>query len=191
MKNLFALLSIFLIFLFASCQKSKDKLAIQKTESQLSEMVVELPPTEKNENINQFELIGGWLLSEKWFGYLTVTLKFVDKENFNYWFSSDVKSGDEPKYPIKGKYMVGGNRILLITTESLYSNEWFLFFDKEEIVLAPKAQWEEYLKQEKVDGSRFLYKDISFTHKNAFSNHFSKETTKMFIELFDSLKKKK
>ncbi len=67
---------------------------------------------------------GAWMLSDAWAGYMGITLAIEDDE-FKYRFSSDVTSGDEPEYPIRGKVRYRGDLIVLEPKngEDMYSKE--------------------------------------------------------------------
>jgi hypothetical protein len=70
---------------------------------------------------------GAWVLSEKWHGYMGIALVIKDNE-FKYWFYSDAKLPDEPKYPITGKVEFDGDIIRLVPNgnEHLYDTKWRL-----------------------------------------------------------------
>ena len=55
---------------------------------------------------------GVYVLCEEVSGYSGETLEVRDGR-FRYWFYSDVVTGDEPSYPLSGKYKVTGNTIVL------------------------------------------------------------------------------
>ena len=73
------------------------------------------------------EIIGKWTFSEQWSGYMGLAIEFKVHE-FRYWFSSDVKSPDNPKYPIVGTWEVVKGVVVLKAPEGvqLYSDEWVM-----------------------------------------------------------------
>ena len=107
----------------------------------------------------QCSLDGYWLLSGKWMGFMSIALK-IDKNRFQYWFYSDDKSDDEPTYPISGKVEIKKNTIRLNcpNKEHLYSDEWHLVIYKNEICLLADSHYQDYMKTDKLDDSRLLFK---------------------------------
>ena len=73
------------------------------------------------------QIIGKWAFSEDWMGEMGIAIEFT-KDEYRYWFYSDVKNGEEPKYPITGKWnLVGGVLSLNEPNEgTLYAKEWTL-----------------------------------------------------------------
>lgn len=92
-------------------------------------IAVNLTAEEKRHEINvkykeiktEEEIIGKWTFSEEWSG-MGLAIEF-DKEEFKYWFYSDVKFGKEPVYPIKGKWKISDGVIILTpnNNEHLYA----------------------------------------------------------------------
>ena len=104
-------------------------------------------------------LDGYWLLSGKWMGYMGIALK-IDKSNFQYWFYSDVKSNHEPTYPLSGEVEIKKNTVHLKYRgqEHLYAEKWHLVIYKNEICLLAESHYQEYMKTDKLDDSRLLFK---------------------------------
>jgi len=55
-------------------------------------------------------------------GYSSTVLELKDGR-FRYWFSSDVKTGHEPQYPLSGEYSVSGDTITLHNAQ-VSQNAW-------------------------------------------------------------------
>ena len=88
-----------------------------------------------------------------------VALK-IEKNRFNYWFYSDVKSAHEPTYPLSGEVEIKKNTVHLKRRgpEHLYSEKWHLVIYKNQICLLADSHYQDYMKTEKLDDSRLLYK---------------------------------
>lgn len=73
------------------------------------------------------EIIGKWSFSGAWMGYMGMAIEFEEKE-FRYWFRSDVKLPNPPKYPISGTWEVVKGVVVLKPTGGvhLYSEEWVM-----------------------------------------------------------------
>jgi hypothetical protein len=71
------------------------------------------------------DIVGKWSFSSEWGGYMGMALELTDKE-YKYWFYSDVKNSDEPKYPLKGKWKLVDGVLILEKPERgyLYSETW-------------------------------------------------------------------
>ena len=115
------------------------------------------------------DYLGGWCLGEDWFGYMGVAYDIKKDNTFNYWFYTDVVSGEEITYPIKGTYKIHKNRIMFESEHSLYSNEWVLHTYKKKVVLIPLKQWNKMISNQKFDETRFLYSVKNFDQKEPFS----------------------
>jgi hypothetical protein len=107
----------------------------------------------------EYRLDGYWLLSGKWMGTMGVALK-IDGNRFQYWFYSDEHFPDDPKYPLSGKVEVKKNVVHLKVRQPLhvYSDKWHLVIYKNQICLLADAHYQDYLKTDKLDDSRLLYK---------------------------------
>ena len=55
-------------------------------------------------------------------GYMTTVLELTDG-HFRYWFESDVKLKDEPKYPLSGEYSTVGDTITL-KHDQVFQKQW-------------------------------------------------------------------
>ena len=107
----------------------------------------------------EYRLDGYWLLSGKWMGDMGIALK-IDKDRFNYWFYSDVKSDHEPTYPLSGEVEIEKNTVHLKYQgpEHLYSDQWHLIIYKNQICLLADSHYQDYMKTDKLDDSRLLFK---------------------------------
>lgn len=104
-----------------------------------------------------YTIDGYWLLSGKWMGYMGIALK-IDKDRFQYWFYSDVRTEHEPTYPIVGAVETKGNTITLKCKGRLYDSKWHLFIYRNHICLLADLHYQEFTKTGKLDDSRLLYK---------------------------------
>ena len=77
-----------------------------------------------------------------------------------YWFWSDVKLEEEPKYPIRGKVLYRGTSIQLkpaSETGNLYSTTWRLVVDDGEICMLADKDLQDH-RAPKFPSSRLLFK---------------------------------
>jgi hypothetical protein len=107
----------------------------------------------------RYRLDGYWLLSGKWMGHMGLALK-IDKNRFQYWFYSDFRIGNAPTYPISGDIEIKKNTVHLKCSagEDLYSQDWHLVIYRNQICLLAEEHYQEYMKTDKLDDSRLLYK---------------------------------
>jgi hypothetical protein len=79
---------------------------------------------------------GTWALSDGWTGYMGIAL-VIEGDKFKYWFYSDVRSPNEPKYPIRGKVTYRSNSIQLSAEDKgrLYADVWRFVVHEGEICL--------------------------------------------------------
>ncbi len=57
-------------------------------------------------------------------GYSSTVIELYNGK-FRYWFSSDLKTGEEPSYPLNGEYTINGNTVYLSHDQiSKYQNKW-------------------------------------------------------------------
>ena len=107
----------------------------------------------------EYTLDGYWLLSGKWMGYMGIALK-IDKNRFQYWFYSDAKLEHEPTYPLSGEVEIRKNTVHLKYRgqEHLYSDKWHLIIYKNQICLLADNHYHDYMKTDKLDDSRLLFK---------------------------------
>jgi hypothetical protein len=84
----------------------------------------------------------------------------IDKDRFHYWFYSDAKLDHEPTYPLSGEVEIKKNTVHLIFRgqEHLYSDKWHLIIYKNQICLLADSHYQDYLKTDKLDDSRLLFK---------------------------------
>jgi hypothetical protein len=104
-----------------------------------------------------YTIDGYWLLSGKWMGYMGIALR-LDKDQFQYWFYSDVRLPNEPTYPIVGTVQTEGDTITLKCKERLYDSKWHLFIYRNQICLLADLHYQQFTKTGKLDDSRLLYK---------------------------------
>jgi hypothetical protein len=107
----------------------------------------------------EYRLDGYWLLSGKWMGEMGLALK-IEKNRFKYWFSSDAKFDHEPTYPLLGEVEIAKNVVHLKRAgqEHLYAKKWHLVIYKNQICLLADNHYQDYLKTDKLDDSRLLFK---------------------------------
>jgi hypothetical protein len=107
-------------------------------------------------------LDGAWALSEKWTGYMGIAL-VIKGDTFKYWFYSDAKTGNEPKYPITGKAEIKKGVIHLTPTDPklrLYSSAWQSVVYKGQTCLIAESDLKKF--REKHEDDRLLYKLDAF-----------------------------
>ena len=105
------------------------------------------------------EIIGKWTFSEQWSGYMGMAIEFKEHE-FRYWFYSDVKSPDEPKFPIIGTWEVVKGVVVLKAPEGvhLYSEEWVMTKFGESVGLTNPGDVKVLIWQKASPASRMLTK---------------------------------
>ncbi|OGV36035.1 MAG: hypothetical protein A2020_00855 [Lentisphaerae bacterium GWF2_45_14] len=137
------------------------------------------------------DILGGWVLSEKWGGYMGVAILF-DKDEYTYWFYSDVNYPGKPRYPIKGKYSIEGNKITLAKVPGLYTDKWYLIDYQKEKCLIPDNEYSKLAEGKPFDDSRLLHFDKLFDTEDPFAyqmgGYNTLESRKKYIE---DLKKEK
>ncbi len=74
------------------------------------------------------EVIGKWSFSSHWMGHMGIALEIRADGSFSYWFDSDVKSSNDPDYPIEGTWQLvkGTLRLSSIQESHLYATDWIL-----------------------------------------------------------------
>jgi hypothetical protein len=117
------------------------------------------PSRDEDFATGQYKLDGYWLLSGKWMGHMGLALK-IEKNRFQYWFYSDFRIHDEPTYPISGEVEIKKNTIYLKCKkgEHLDSEDWHPFIYKNQICLLAGEHYQQYMKTDKLDDSRLLFK---------------------------------
>ncbi len=105
------------------------------------------------------EIIGKWTFSEQWSGFMGMAIEFKEHE-FRYWFYSDVKLPDEPKYPVVGTWEVVKGVVVLKAPEGvhLYSGEWVMTKFGESIGLTNPSDVKGLICQKASPDSRMLTK---------------------------------
>jgi len=105
------------------------------------------------------EIIGKWSFSAQWAGYMGLAIEFKEHE-FRYWFYSDLKSANEPKYPIVGTWELVKGVVVLKAPEGvhLYSNEWVMTKFKDSIGLTNPGDVKVLIWQKSSPDTRMLTK---------------------------------
>jgi len=105
------------------------------------------------------EIIGKWTFSEQWSGYMGMAIEFKERE-FRYWFSSDFKSPDEPKYPVVGTWELVKGVVVLKAPDGvhLYSNEWVMTKFKDSFGLTNPSDVKVLIRQKSSPDTRMLTK---------------------------------
>lgn len=119
-----------------------------------SVLLLAAEPEHRPPNMN-----GVWVLGDAWDGYMGIELKLKGDE-FEYWFWSDVKGGEEPKYPIRGKVLYRGTSIQLKPADekaNLYSSTWRLVVNDGEICMLADKDLQDH-RPPKLPSSRLLFK---------------------------------
>lgn len=71
---------------------------------------------------NDAQIEGSWALNG-WTGFMGTALQ-LQNGHFKYWFYSDVKTADEPSYPLSGTYSVSGGKLVLSDASGLRERVW-------------------------------------------------------------------
>lgn len=105
------------------------------------------------------EIIGKWAFSAQWSGYMGMAIEFKEHE-FRYWFSSDVKSPDDPKYPIVGTWELVKGVVVLKAPNGidLYSDEWVMTKTKDSVGLTNPGDVKVLIWQKSPADTRMLTK---------------------------------
>eukprot|EP00456_Euglypha_rotunda_P036677 TRINITY_DN2816_c0_g2_i3.p2 TRINITY_DN2816_c0_g2~~TRINITY_DN2816_c0_g2_i3.p2 ORF type:complete len:147 (-),score=31.88 TRINITY_DN2816_c0_g2_i3:453-893(-) len=114
---------------------------------------------------------GAWVLSDKWTGFMGIALVIKDKE-FQYWFYSDVRLPNEPKFPITGKVEYDGDIIRLRPDGDarVYDKEWHMVVFQGEICLLGERHMATYRTSRKLPDDRLLHKLDEFDEKKPVMN---------------------
>lgn len=96
----------------------------------------------------------------------------IDGDDFEYWFYSDVKSSDDPVYPIRGKVRYYGDYIRLLVDDDtrLYSTKWRPVVHKGEICLLADEHLQKYQQTKKFPADRLLHKLADFDKQHPQMN---------------------
>ena len=105
------------------------------------------------------EIIGKWSFSGAWMGCMGMAIEFKEKE-FRYWFRSDVKLPNEPKYPIIGTWEVVKGVVVLKPPDGvhLYSKEWVMTKFGESVGLTDPGNTNVLICQKSTPETRMLTK---------------------------------
>ncbi len=111
------------------------------------------------------EIIGKWSLSGEWSGYMGLAIEFQEHE-FRYWFYSDMKMPNEPKYPIVGSWELVKGVVVLKAPEGvhLYSDEWIMTKFKDSAGLTNPGDVKVLIWQKSSPDTRMLTKVRSSSH---------------------------
>jgi hypothetical protein len=103
-------------------------------------------------------------LTNEWAGYMGVSLKLNDDKTFDYWFYSDAKTGDEPKYPLKGKWESKDGILALDAAFHLYDNRYIPMKINGKICLFPKQSYDIWIAnpEKEPDYSRIHFHNTKF-----------------------------
>jgi len=110
-------------------------------------------------------LDGAWVLSEKWEGFMGLAL-VVDGERYTYWFSSDVSSGKEQRYPLSGRVVTASGNVHLIpdssSTGHLYDTTFHPVVYRGEICLLAASHYARMLETGEIPSDRLLHQLSDF-----------------------------
>jgi len=111
--------------------------------------------------------IGAWVLSDVRF--MGVAMKFDTNGTFRYWFFSDINSGDELEYPIRGTWRWSGSVLELTAPHDLFDVRWHPYSYKGEMCLLPEhaRQWKARDGREYPD--RLLFRVRDFDDRQPFA----------------------
>ncbi len=102
------------------------------------------------------EVDGCWTLSSEWTGYMGTALELHDGR-FRYWFMSDVRLRDSPKYPVTGKYTIEGG-VLVLATEEITESRWLLVSHNGRLGLFPASGFETITARKESPHLRMLFR---------------------------------
>ena len=96
-------------------------------------------------------------------GYSTIVIE-LKKGNFRYWFSTDVvvTGVEQPKYPLKGKYKIKGNTVIL-EHKQITQKEWTFRKINTTVTLWRPIAVKFYKEEQKLDS----YGILRFTNRTA------------------------
>lgn len=100
---------------------------------------------------------GKWSFTDKWRGYMGLSFEFRNGE-FKYWFYSDVKSDNEPEYPITGTYKIEHGVLRLGAKEHVYATAWILITYDGKKGLFPLCGLETIVTRREAPDMRMLYR---------------------------------
>lgn len=105
------------------------------------------------------EIIGKWSFSGAWMGCMGMAIEFKEKE-FRYWFRSDVKLPNEPKYPITGTWELVKGVVVLKAPDGvhLYSDEWVMTKFGKSVGLTAPSNTKVLIWQQSTPETRMLTK---------------------------------
>ena len=105
------------------------------------------------------EIVGKWSFSAQWAGYMGLAIEFKEHE-FRYWFYSDMKSPNEPKYPIVGTWELVKGVVVLKAPDGvhLYSDEWVMTKFKDSVGLTNPGDVKVLIWQKASPDTRMLTK---------------------------------
>jgi hypothetical protein len=127
----------------------------------------EVVPVVENSPLKDVE--GGWVL-RGWAGYMGVAICFKRGGTFDYWFYSDVKSGNEPKYPVTGTWKWNGDVLELVSEHRLHDTRWHVYHHKGKVTLLPAYAQEWQVKDGKTREDRLLFRVPDFDPKQPFAS---------------------
>lgn len=117
---------------------------------------------------------GAWVLSEQWAGFMGAALKFNRDGTFKYWFYSDVKLPDEPKWPIVGSWAWNGPVLELKVQHHLFDARWYAYRHKNELTLLPEHARRWQLDKGEANDDRLLFRVNEFDEDEPFASQWAK-----------------
>jgi hypothetical protein len=114
--------------------------------------------------------IGAWVLNDVWRTDMGVAIKFYADGTFHYWDYSDIKSGDEPSFPITGTWRWNGTVLELTSTNRLHATRWYAYSYHGEVCLLPDYAREWQAKDGREHEDRLLFKIYDFDEKHPFAH---------------------
>ena len=103
-----------------------------------------------------------WVMSSRWEGYMGAAIALTP-DRYYYWFYSDVKSEDEPEYPITGSYsFVNGKLRLNGSNHFYYATNWIVVHNGGRKCLSAE--------RDVGDVARYLIPDMHFDPSQPFEN---------------------
>jgi hypothetical protein len=141
------------------CEKNRDGTAEAQTVTPKPQWTATLTIR----RIDRMEDVEGyWALNDEWTGFMGLALEL--KENrFRYWFYSDVRSDDQPKYPIEGKFSIE-HGILVLGSDAtrdpkqhVYDTKWLLITHDGQDGLFPYSAFETIAMRRESPRTRMLF----------------------------------
>jgi PhoPQ-activated pathogenicity-related protein len=113
---------------------------------------------------------GAWVLNKAWTGYMGVAILFKKDGTFKYWFYSDVKLDNEPKYPISGTWSWNNSVLELKAKEGLHASHGHVYRHRGEDTLLPNYARTWQLEDGKPHDDRLLFRVPVFDESRPFDS---------------------